>query len=578
MTISPYLHHRRKSHEVLVGNVGIGGDNSIRIQSMTTTPTADVNATVNQIIALQNHGCDIVRVTVQGKKEAIACRKIKDALVKRGCTIPIVADIHFYPQAALEVIEYVDKVRINPGNFHDKRATFTKQDLSSEKYAAELYRIEEIFSPLVIRCKELGKSIRIGVNHGSLSDRIMTRYGNTPEGMVQSALEYADICCKHDFHSLFFSMKASNPRIMMNAYRLLVDIMTERGWTYPLHLGVTEAGSGTDGRIKSAIGIGSLLLDGIGDTIRVSLTEEPWNEILPGKSLVRLSEHYLSFGPSVPATQRTSPRKTVPYLPHNGNVVLATEEKITGQLQPDLIQHHSSLSIPGTDTTLPIINLTTTPPVQPYALLITEENPDQWESIADYSSELLIFAPSSPNRISAVRTFFLWLDRHHCLTHVILSFSYDTPWDETVIRASAEYGSLLCDGYGNGIAITGNYPHGDRLSLSFDILQGCRLRTTKTEFISCPGCGRTLFDLHTVSSRIKERFGHLPNVTIAIMGCIVNGPGEMADADFGYVGSRSGKVDLYIGHQCVKKNVDQADAEDALEKIIMSEGMWIPHS
>jgi (E)-4-hydroxy-3-methylbut-2-enyl-diphosphate synthase len=400
---------KRQTRTVMVGKVGVGGSNPIRIQSMTTSKTRDVEGTVEQVLRLEQAGCEIVRVTVQGMAEAKACEHIKSALIKHNCDIPLVADIHFYPPAAMCVVDFVDKVRINPGNF------------------AKHEQIEDKFVPLIEKCKKLGRSMRIGTNLGSLSDRIMQQYGDTPKGMVVSAVEYLEICRKHDFHDIIFSMKASNVNQMVDAYRLLIDEIEG----YPLHLGVTEAGEGGDGRIKSAAGIGCLLLDGLGDTIRISLTEDPWNEIVPCKQLIE--------------------------------------------------------------------------------------------------------------------------------------FVKEGKCDDHVIAAAAKYGKLLIDEKIDDI----NDTEIDE-QLKLDILQATGKRITKTEFISCPGCGRTLYDIQEVTRRIKARMSNYPGIKIAIMGCIVNGPGEMADADFGFVGSKPGKIDLYKGKICVERDIDFAQAEEKLEKLVLS--------
>jgi 1-hydroxy-2-methyl-2-(E)-butenyl 4-diphosphate synthase len=482
---------RWKTRVVQVGGVGIGGDNPIRIQSMTTSNTRDVDATVDQVLRLQDAGCEIVRVTVQGKKEAEACEAIKNKLIRIGCNVPIVADIHFYPPAALLVADFVDKVRINPGNFVDTRASFKKIVYSDDIYQKEILKIEEEFLPLIEKCKKRGIAMRIGTNHGSLSDRIMNRYGDTPYGMVESAFEFARVCRKHDFHNFLFSMKASNPLVMIQAYRLLVNEMVKIGWDYPLHLGVTEAGNGEDGRIKSAIGIGSLLLDGLGDTIRVSLTEDPWDEIAPGKKIIQFARERAKLRIAAPEIQRRK-RKVM---------------------------------------------------VEPDSSCLILDNPTR-EFFHGYTGE----AP------------------------VILRAQYDLPAEDIIILASMELGSLLIDGLGEGVQISAsNKPKDFEKSL----LQACRMLSFKTDFIACPGCGRTLFDLQKVTNQIKEKTGHLPGVKIAVMGCIVNGPGEMADADFGYVGSKPGKIDLYVGKTCVEKNIDFAEAETKLIELIKAHGKWV---
>lgn len=559
-----------QTRTVMVGNIGIGGGNPIRIQSMTTSPTRDVEVTVEQVIRLADAGCEIVRVTVQGKKEAAACEEIKNSLIQKGYTTPLVADIHFYPPAAMEVLEWVDKVRINPGNYLDKRATFREIIYTDETYAAELLRIEENFTPLVTKCKALGKALRIGTNHGSLSDRIMNRYGDTPEGMVESALEYARICRKHDFHDFIFSMKASNTHVMICAYRLLVAEMVKLGWDYPLHLGVTEAGEGEDGRVKSAIGMGSLLLDGIGDTIRVSLTEDPWYEIDPCQRLVALAESYQKQAVE-PFSVRTAPfekrlthsKGNLP-LHRDGTVALKTPTT-TADPAPDLI-----LDQPIPTLKQARFDLTTAPIVR-----VTTDDEADWDLLKKTEPQLILLNPPSEGRLYRARHFFEWLQENSITTPVLLNFAYSGEWDDTIIGASAECGSLLCDGLGDGLLLEGPYPADALSQLSFNILQGARMRTFKTEFISCPSCGRTLFNLQEVSERIRQRTGHLPGVKIAVMGCIVNGPGEMADADFGYVGSRAGKIDLYVGKTRVEKNIDNTDADDRLIALIKEHDRWI---
>lgn len=557
---------RRKTREVMVGNIGVGGDNPVRVQSMTTSNTRDAAATVEQIIRLSDAGCEIVRVTVQGKKEADACEEIKNSLVQKGYTIPLVADIHFYPPAAMRVVDFADKVRINPGNFVDKRASFKTLEFDDATYRAEIERIEEKFAPLVEKCKRLKRAMRIGTNHGSLSDRIMNRYGDTPVGMVESALEFTRVCRKLDFHDLIFSMKASNTQVMIEAYRLLVAQMTKLGWDYPLHLGVTEAGEGEDGRVKSAIGIGSLLLDGMGDTIRVSLTEDPWNEIDPCKRLVSFAQDY----PVNYQIMRRRPVKLCQPLHRNGSVIITVSEEEVES--PNFFEE-----IEGVDAVIANFDHPKLDELRemgggvitdPY--IVTEND---WKKILLDRPEIIFFAPKS-DYLHNARRFFEWLYANNLQTPVILQFAYTCSEEDLMIRASAECGSLFCDGVGEGICLEAALPPSTLRSISFAILQGARKRQSKTEFISCPGCGRTLFDLQTVSKRIRSRTNHLPGVKIAIMGCIVNGPGEMADADFGYVGSGSGKIDLYVGKECVERNIDMACADDRLIELIKKHDRW----
>ena len=563
--------------------MGVGGENPIRIQSMTTSDTRDVEKTIEQIIRLADVGCDIARVTVQGVKEAAACEGIKSGLVSKGYEIPIVADIHFYPPAALQVVESVDKVRINPGNFADRRASFKKIEYDDASYAAELDRIEDLFSPLVEKCKKLKKALRIGTNHGSLSDRIMNRYGDTPFGMVESALEYTRICRKLDFHDIIFSMKASNPLVMIQAYRLLVAEMMTLGWDYPLHLGVTEAGEGEDGRVKSAMGIGALLLDGIGDTIRISLTEDPWAEIDPCSRLIRFAESYMGKGIS-PFEERFRDFKKIerravslpPLLHRDGSVLLKTEavedvasigckeelgrvlktkNSVDGLIVPKSIDHLEKAGIG----------------------MITDPVYIKQASEIDHLPSLpsILFFKPSTSRLHEGRKLFEALRAKKIEVPVILCFDYDCSKEDLIIHAATECGALLSDGLGEGICLSGPYDLKDLKELSFNILQAARLRTFKTEFISCPGCGRTLFELQEVTRLIREQTAHLPGVKIAIMGCIVNGPGEMADADFGYVGSKRGKIDLYVGKTCVERDIEFSLAVPKLVELIKAHGRWV---
>ena len=619
---------RWKTREVKVGKVGVGGDNPVRIQSMTTSSTRDVDATIDQIMRLADSGCEIARVTVQGMKEADSCEAIKNGLLQKGYEIPLVADIHFYPPAASRVVDFVDKVRINPGNFVDKRATFRVIEYDDATYAEEIDKIEETFSPLVEKCKRLKRAMRIGTNHGSLSDRIMNRYGDTPFGMVESALEFARVCRKLDYHDFIFSMKASNPLVMVQAYRLLVAEMIKLGWDYPLHLGVTEAGEGEDGRVKSAVGIGTLLLDGIGDTIRVSLTEDPWLEIDPCQRLVQFA--HASLGKKVSFFEKkhrdisSIQKREVCLAPESrlhrdGSVVLYAQEKDLlqpnfytkigckvqlNQLErtpstidylfleqiseePSLVQALKKLEkaqigvltrSQGIAGTIPVVSLSalaagTSCPQTPYVISVDSDEPSIWNSLSNLKPMFLLFSPQG-SRLHGGRRFFEWLKTQSLQIPVILDFSYSCGWDDVVIHASTELGALLADGLGEGVAVRAEFDLEQVRLLSFNILQAARMRTSKTEYISCPGCGRTLFDLQSVTKRIRERTAHLPGVKIAIMGCIVNGPGEMADADFGYVGSKAGKIDLYVGKTCVERNIDFANADERLVELIKAHGRW----
>ncbi len=629
---------RFRTREVKVGVVGVGGDNPVRIQSMTTSSTRDVEATIEQVVRLADEGCEIARVTVQGMKEAEACEHIKNGLLRRGYDIPLVADIHFFPPAAMYVVEFVDKVRVNPGNYVDKRAQFKVIEYDDATYAAELERLEEKFSPLVEKCKCLKRAMRIGTNHGSLSDRIMNRYGDTPAGMVESAVEFARVCRKLDYHDIIFSMKASNPQVMVQAYRLLTAEMIRLGWNYPLHLGVTEAGEGEDGRVKSAMGIGALLLDGLGDTIRVSLTEDPWYEIDPCQRLVKFGEEYLGVG--VEPFEETHRhidqivRRDV-VLPQNismhrdGTVIVPVKnadlvnENIYTELGLGLEGGLPKIKLTSADSVVlvePLVKgavvdrvktlvdvgvsalgdggsvalktlkeasdghklsktasrfaVGTSVTADSLAVVVADEDPGEWEVLLDIKPSLILLAPTRA-RMHASRRFFEWLQSKEVNTPVILYFTYDCSQEDVVLRASAEAGTLLCDGLGEGICLDGPYSRDFLRALSFTVLQAARMRTTRTDFISCPSCGRTLFNLQDVTARIRSRTAHLPGVKIAIMGCIVNGPGEMADADFGYVGSKPGMIDLYVGKERVERNIDFADADDRLIELIKSHGRWV---
>lgn len=592
-----YKTERRKTRTVWVGKVAVGSEWPVRIQSMTTSSTRDVEATVHQAMRLVDAGCEIVRVTVQGIKEAESCEAIKNELVKKGYDIPLVADIHFFPPAALRVADFVDKIRINPGNFADKRASFKVIEYDDASYAEELVRIEEKFSPLVEKCKKLKRAMRIGTNHGSLSDRIMNRYGDTPAGMVESALEFARIARKMDYHDLFFSMKASNPQVMIQAYRLLTKEMYKLGWDYPLHLGVTEAGDGEDGRIKSAIGIGSLLLDGIGDTVRVSLTEDPWFEIDPCQRLIKMATEPRGIEPFQEIrrpyfyfNKRKAEFSSKVSMHKEGSVwVEASEESVSSPTFFDDLGlnkkktfadglvlkkpfHHEkfqTLQEKGISIIVPKslkeAHFQPALSLEPQVILIE----DEWEGLQDVKAEGVIFRPRT-SLLHQGRKFYEWLQTHNLKVPVI--FAYDKPFavEDYIIQASSELGSLFCDGFGDGVLF-----EIAKLNFGFNLLQAVRKRIIKTDFISCPSCGRTLFDLQDVTREIKKKTEHLAGVKIAIMGCIVNGPGEMADADFGYVGSKPGKIDLYVGKACVEKDIEFTQGPDRLVELIKTHGRWV---
>jgi len=614
---------------VKVGNVGIGGDNPIRIQSMITCDTMDTEASIQQTIELANAGCEIVRITAPTVKDARNLEHIVIGLRARGCNVPIVADIHFKPEAAMEAAKWVDKVRINPGNYADSKK-FVIREYTDEQYAAELARIRERFSPLVDLCKKRGIAMRIGTNHGSLSDRIMNRYGDTPLGMVESALEFARIARDLDYHDFVFSMKASNPKIMIAAYRLLVARLNELGpdWNYPLHLGVTEAGEGEDARIKSAIGIGSLLADGIGDTVRVSLTEDSPHEIPVAKALIekidKTSNSQLStLNSQLPFDPYSYQRRATEKIAVAGigssavasakaddpgqRVKLGGDELIRvvvrqanfdkiahkidkmGDYKPEIVyENATAVEIdPRDDAAIAKINGERStqfvtvrddvdlPVIAAFRLLaarLQARHPillkDILRRVAAENDEIRMTNDerSSNDRMTKGGSGFVIpssLDIRH------------SSFLDTLLTASTNIGSLLCDGIGDAILVQGEEAPGQASRLSYNILQAAGSRIFKTDYVACPSCGRTLFNLQTATAKIKAATSHLKGVKIAIMGCIVNGPGEMADADFGYVGGAPGKVNLYVGKTAVKFNIPEAEAVDRLKDLIREHGKWI---
>ena len=590
---SLYRFQRRATRVVQAGNVAIGGENPVRVQSMITCDTMDTEASIQQTLDLVAVGCEIVRITAPTVKDAANLQHIVAGLRARGCDVPIVADIHFKPDAAMEAAKWVEKVRINPGNYADSKK-FAVKEYTDDQYAAELKRIRERFSPLVKFCKEHGRALRIGTNHGSLSDRIMNRYGDTPLGMVESALEFARIAREHDYHNFVFSMKSSNPKVMIEAYRLLVARLAEEGpdWNYPIHLGVTEAGDGEDGRIKSAIGIGSLLNDGIGDTIRVSLTEDSVHEIPVAKALANVgqasslspalgseNEPPVSFDPFSYRRRATSrievpsavsaaegqagslsyiggeevPRVAIRQAKFNQ---IAHKVKSLGDFQPDFVCEKSG---------------------------VIEVDPRDERAIAELNAadEPHLVTVRDGVGIPVIAAFRLLAARLNAVHPILLKDTFfpsadaARPFLDTLLESSVNIGSLLCDGIGDAILVQGEEAPGQSLRLAFNILQAAGARIFKTDYVACPSCGRTLFDLQSTTAKIKASTLHLKGVKIAIMGCIVNGPGEMADADFGYVGGAPGKVNLYVGKQAVKFNIPEAEAVDRLKDLIREHGKWV---
>ena len=657
---------RRKSRVVSVGNIELGGNHPIRVQSMTTTDTLDIQATARQSIELAEAGCEIVRITAPNVRAAEALGQIRKEIQKAKLDVPLVADIHFMPNAAMEAAKHVEKVRVNPGNYADRKK-FQIREYTDSQYEEELERLHEEFSPLLLRCKELGRSMRIGTNHGSLSDRIMNRFGDTPRGMAESALEFIRIAESHGYHDIILSMKASNPKVMIQAYRLVVAMMDEENMDYPLHLGVTEAGEGEDARIKSAIGIGSLLLDGLGDTIRVSLTEDPVAEIPVAQDLatraqkwwssptrsdseiqenvdpynftrrscpeLKLGRPHLSVGDKQPPAVFVSTHIPTPDtaaiikeiaqvqtqskdVPVEGlivrlrtssefpaletlaqslvgaiSLIIAEDEREKDDDLPpakpgcvpiawhpsygftkeaplarflafcDQAGHHPVISLPGQELSDGTAALLACSPKSP---IITLSPTDKLHTVAGYR---VLAASLSQNQLSLP----LWI-RTREKDRLFRDADY---FSARLIDASVLSGSLLCDGIGDIISVENMGSLDRNRGLAYNLLQGSRARISKTEFVACPSCGRTLFDLQSTTQKVKQATGHLKGVTIAVMGCIVNGPGEMADADFGYVGSGPGKIDLYVGKNRVKSAIPENDAVDRLIDLIVEEGKWI---
>jgi len=577
---NPYRYQRRATRQVRVGNVGFGGENPIRVQSMITCDTMDTAKSVGQTVDLAKAGCSLVRITAPTVKDAANLKNIKEALAAAGIDVPIVADIHFKPEAAMEAAKWVDKIRINPGNFADKKK-FNVRDYTDEEYAAEVARTEQTFEPLVRLLQQRQIALRIGTNHGSLSDRLLNRYGDTPHGMVESAFEYARAARKFGFHDFVFSMKSSNPKVMIEAYRLLATKLGEQGadWNYPIHLGVTEAGDGEDGRIKSAVGIGALLADGIGDTIRVSLTEDSIHEIPVGEALIRLAGQLaqapglpenppLSFDPftyarrasqgvavnGIPIGKGETVRVAVPQKNFD---LLTSANKSFGDIIPEFVYETSgALEIDLDDA-------------HAFAFLAKETEP-RLVTVKDGT-------PYAP--IAAFRYLAAKIPAHHPILlkdtfHPPAEGSQPAPLD-AMLQAATNIGAMLCDGIGDAIVVRGEPGAGAALRLSYNILQATGNRIFKTDYVACPSCGRTLFDLQSTTAKIRAATNHLKGVKIAVMGCIVNGPGEMADADFGYVGGAPGKINLYINKTPVKFNIPEGEAVERLVDLIRENGKWV---
>jgi len=673
---------RRPAVEVRIGAVGVGGSNPLRLQSMTTTDTQDVDATVRQCIALAEVGCEIVRITAPNVPAAKCLRPIREQFTAAGfAAVPLVADIHFLPSAAMEAVEHVEKIRVNPGNYADKKK-FAAREYTDAEYDRELQRLHDAFSPLVLRCRKLGRSLRIGTNHGSLSDRIMNRFGDTPLGMVESALEFVRIAETHGFHDLVLSMKASNPKVMIQAYRLLVERLDAAHRPYPLHLGVTEAGDGEDGRIKGAIGIGTLLLDGLGDTIRVSLTEDSVYEIpvaraIADKAMSLWAGRPAPAGESAPPSNQIvttesacrdpvdpyhfsrretttlcfsdrcaagpdQPPRVVVRVPSVRDLVATTgafaaasmeDTPAEGWLLPipdagallELRQVLGSAALPAEFLVLEPAHSVPFGDIARFAaaargslmlcrrfaaadatelmawaglvrsgrhFLAADIRPEEIPLLADtlraLGDDRLLFTVSN-HQPSAAGAHAL--GAYRALAEQLLKIGSRAPiWIRNtaanavcrdvhflgrLIESSLLTGGLLCDGLGDLVSVETESDPVRAAKLAYNLLQGAGARISKTEYVACPSCGRTLFDLQSTTQRIREKTGHLKGVKIAIMGCIVNGPGEMADADFGYVGGAPGRINLYVGRDCVQYHLPQADADDRLIALIKEHGRWM---
>lgn len=543
---------RRRSHVVNIGDTPLGGDFPVRVQSMTNTSTMDTEASVEQCKRIADAGASYVRLTAQGVREAENIGVIRTALRNDGYTTPLVADIHFNPRAAFAAAEVTDKVRINPGNFVDPGRTFKKIDYTDEEYAAELERIDNAFTPFLEKCRLNGTAIRIGVNHGSLSDRIMSRYGDTPAGMVESAMEFLRIAVKRRFTDIVISIKASNVTVMVETVRRLVKAMEAENMDFPLHLGVTEAGDGEDGRVKSAVGIGALLADGIGDTIRVSLSEAPEAEIPVANLLV----DYI-------CARKDSPEINGEFYPGHDPVIpgrrpSAALDGIGGDNIPVIVA-------PRETTLHDYITLDASAPLD-----------DNIAKALQSPGKVIVITTTHPNVTGSLQALAHALTRAGIDSPVIPMIDYgDASVDEVTLKAAADFGALLLNGLRDGIWIKAPRLSGEEIvRISLAILQATRLRISKTEYIACPGCGRTLFDLHSTLKAVKEATSHLKGLKIGVMGCIVNGPGEMADADYGYVGAASGHVSLYRNKECVEKNIPQEKAIPALIQLIKDCGDW----
>ena len=599
---------RRKTSTVNIGNVKLGSDYPIRLQSMTSTSTMDTEGSVAQCQRICDAGADIVRLTTQGVREAENIGEIRSQLHNMGYTTPLVADIHFNPRAAFAAAEVTDKVRINPGNFVDVARTFKKLHFTHEEYAQEIQKIRDALVPFIALCREKGTAVRLGVNHGSLSDRIMSHYGDTPAGMVESAMEFLRIFVEEKFTDVVISIKSSNTVVMVQTVRLLVQAMDAEDMHFPLHLGVTEAGDGEDGRIKSAVGIGTLLSEGIGDTIRVSLSEDPELEVPVAKKLATYITARADMKPIEGCTHHAEPvepqrraSQTVANVGgQNKPIVVASTlpSALNDHFIPDYFfsaqgiieDDKNNYIVPAhlydssKSNTSPLFDYTQIEACQSSAAplkwlsISTDANIESLKFLADDANTIIVLSPAHNNVSGCQEHFIALLNEAGITAPVVLLNNYtddDNEWIQ--VKAGADFGTMLLNGYRDGIWLDcPNYKNiNDIVRYEFGILQAARLRTSKTEYISCPSCGRTLFDLQKTVQEVKAATSHLSHLKIGIMGCIVNGPGEMADADYGYVGAAAGKISLYKNKECIEKNIPQEEAITKLVELIKANGDWI---
>ena len=577
----PCTYERRPAIEVTIGNLKLGGTHPVRLQSMANTDTNDTEGSVAQAERIIKAGADLLRYTTQGRREAANMANIAEGIHHLGYTTPLVADVHFNPNAADEALEHIEKVRINPGNYVDTKSS-TPREWTDELFEEMHNKVIERFGKFVLRAKELGRAIRIGVNHGSLSERMLTRYGDTPEGMIESCLEYLDVCKMHDFHDIVISMKSSNTLVMTAAVRLLSKTLAERGYpAYPLHLGVTEAGEGEDGRIKSAVGIGSLLADGLGDTIRVSLSEEPEAEIPVAKTLV---DYISSRQPLDVDTAILPDWNEYTNLSYNDRKNSIAIGKLAGGGNLPIVLSNATPSNSG-DSTKADYYISDSGAITnaqgaimkdfSYVELDCYSITEEVLANVQETSLILLNAPGD-NAIAEWRLGFTLLRRAGIKNSIILRRTYTTNDIELFrLQLAADAGTIIIDGWSNGLYISApNLQEEDVIKTELGVLQATRLRMSKTEFISCPGCGRTLYSLTETIAKIKAATSHLKGLKIGVMGCIVNGPGEMADADYGYVGAAPGKIDLYKGQECIRRGIPQEEAVNQLIDLIKSEGDW----